>query len=158
MKTISILTTLAVAALVSAAPAPPTFQNSTDVTWTPAPSDQTTCDPSSFSQAPIPDAADWRFCAALSSAWASENGTFNIHDASGSAFIPVLKSEGCTLGVKASEQGQGPYTMGDQDVKAILNIALEYYSDGTDLSVEGSVKCNVADGGRAGLNWQIYRQ
>ncbi|EHK26816.1 uncharacterized protein TRIVIDRAFT_34363 [Trichoderma virens Gv29-8] len=156
MKSLSILASLAVAAVVRAAPAG--FQNSTGVTWNPASSDQTTCDPSSFSQAPIDDAADWRFCAALSSSWASENGTFRIHDVSGSTFIPVLKSEGCVLGVKASEQGQGPYTMGDQDVKAILRIALQDYSEGTDLSVEGSVKCNVADGGRADLHWQIYGQ
>ncbi|KAL7953636.1 hypothetical protein V8C34DRAFT_309043 [Trichoderma compactum] len=156
MKSISILAGLAAAAVVSAAPAG--FQNSTDVTWNPSPSDQTTCDPSSFSQAPIAGAADWRYCAALSSAWANENGTFSIHDVSGSAFIPVLKTEGCVLGVKASEQGQGPYTIGDQDVKAILRIALEDYSEGTDLSVEGSVKCNVADGGRSDLQWQIAGQ
>ncbi|KAH0489726.1 hypothetical protein TgHK011_010143 [Trichoderma gracile] len=158
MKSLSVLTTLAVAALVSAAPQKFQISNSTDVTWNPAPSDQTTCEPSSFSQAPIPNAADWRVCAALLSAWASENGTFSIRDASGGAWIPVLKSEGCTLGVKASQQGQGPYIVGDEDVKDIFNIALEYYSEGTDLSVEGSVNCDVADGGRAGLNWQIYRQ
>ncbi|KAJ4855692.1 putative necrosis-inducing factor [Trichoderma breve] len=156
MKSISILAGLTAAAVVAAAPAE--FQNSTDVTWTPSPSDQTTCDPSSFSQAPIAGAADWRYCAALSSAWANENGTFSIHDVSGSAFIPVLKTEGCVLGVKASEQGQGPYTIGDQDVKAILRIALEDYSEGTDLSVEGSVKCNVASGGRSDLQWQIAGQ
>ncbi|KAL7941386.1 hypothetical protein V8C42DRAFT_179433 [Trichoderma barbatum] len=156
MKSLSIFASLAVAAVVKAAPA--AFHNSTDITWNPSPADQTTCDPSSFSQAPIDDAADWRFCAALSSAWATENGTFRIHDVSGSAFIPVVQSEGCVLGVKALEQGQGPYTMGDQDVKAILRIALEYYSEGTDLAVEGSLKCNVADGGRADLHWQIYGQ
>ncbi|KAL5085802.1 hypothetical protein Trisim1_009873 [Trichoderma cf. simile WF8] len=156
MKSISILAGLAAAAVVAAAPAG--FQNSTDVTWTPSPSDQTTCDPSSFAQAPIAAAADWRYCAALSSAWANQNGTFSIHDVSGSAFIPVLKSEGCVLGVKASEQGQGPYTIGDQDVKNILRIALENYSEGTDLSVEGSVKCNVASGGRSDLQWQIAGQ
>ncbi|KAL7931529.1 hypothetical protein V8C35DRAFT_111885 [Trichoderma chlorosporum] len=156
MKSFSILAGLAVAAAVRAAPA--AFQNSSDVTWNPSPSDQTTCGPSSFSQASIADAADWRFCAALSSAWASENGTFHILDVSGSSFIPVLKSEGCVLGVKASEQGQGPYMIGDQDVKAILRIALEDYSEGTELSVEGSVNCNVADGGRSDLLWQIYGQ
>ncbi|KAK1246266.1 hypothetical protein MKX08_000068 [Trichoderma sp. CBMAI-0020] len=156
MKSSTIIASLAVAAGVSAAPAG--FQNSTGITWTPAPSDQTTCDPSSFAQAPVSDAADWRFCAALSSAWSSTNGTFNIHDLSGSSYMPVLKQEGCTLGVKASEQGQGPYTMGDQDIKAILRIALQNYSDGTELSVEGNVKCNVATGGRAGLKWQIYGQ
>ncbi|RFU81255.1 hypothetical protein TARUN_910 [Trichoderma arundinaceum] len=156
MKSLAIIASLAVAAVVTAAPSG--VQNGTGVTWNPAPSDQTTCDPSSFSQASMNDAADWRYCAALSSAWSSSNGTFRIQDVSGSAFIPVLKSEGCVLGVKASEQGQGPYTMGDQDVKAILRIALQNYSDGTDLSVEGSVNCNVAAGGRAGLNWQIYSQ
>ncbi|KAM0254679.1 hypothetical protein ACHAQJ_006529 [Trichoderma viride] len=156
MKLITILASLAVAAVARAAPAG--FQNSTGVTWTPAPSDQTTCDASSFAQAPINDAADWRFCAALSSSWSSTNGTFHIHDASGADYIPVLKMEGCVLGVKASEQGQGPYAMGDKDIKAILKIALQNYSDGTDLSVEGSVKCNVAAGGRAGLDWQIYGQ
>ncbi|KAL7785936.1 hypothetical protein V8C37DRAFT_310950 [Trichoderma ceciliae] len=156
MKSLSILASLVVAAVVRAAPYG--IQNSTGITWTPAPSDQSTCDPSSFSQAPISDAANWRFCAALSSSWASENGTFRIQDLSGTAFIPVLKSQGCVLGVKASEQGQGPYIMGDKDVKAILRIALQNYSEGTDLSVEGSVKCNVAAGGRAGLHWQIYGQ
>lgn len=156
MKTFTIFASLAVAAGVSAAPAG--FQNSTGITWTPASSDQTTCDPSSFSQGPINDAANWRFCAALASSWSSTNGTFSIHDISGSKYIPVLKEEGCTLGVKASVQGQGPYTMGDQDIKAILRIALQDYSDGTDLSVEGKVKCNVATGGRAGLKWQIYGQ
>ncbi|KAL6803407.1 hypothetical protein GGI42DRAFT_342709 [Trichoderma sp. SZMC 28013] len=156
MKSITVLAGLAAAAVGAAVPAG--FQNSTDVTWNPSTSDQTTCDPSSFSQAPVASAADWRYCAALSSAWANENGTFSIHDVSGSAFIPVLKTEGCVLGVKASEQGQGPYTIGDQDVKAILRIALEDYSEGTDLSVEGSVKCNVADGGRSDLQWQIAGQ
>ncbi|KAL7897306.1 hypothetical protein HDV63DRAFT_264314 [Trichoderma sp. SZMC 28014] len=156
MKSFTIIASLAVAAGVSAAPAG--LQNTTGITWTPAASDQTTCDPSSFAQAPVSDAADWRFCAALSSSWSSTNGTFSIHDASGSNYLPVLKEEGCILGVKASEQGQGPYTMGDQDIKAILRIALQNYSDGTDLSVEGNVKCNVATGGRAGLKWQIYGQ
>lgn len=156
MKSLALFASLAAAAVVSAAPG--RYQNSTAITWNPAPSDQTTCDPSSFAQAPINEAANWRFCAALASSWASENGTFSIHDVSGTTFLPVLESEGCVLGVKASAQGQGPYTMGDQDIKTILLIALQDYSEGTDLSVKGSLNCNVAAGGRAGLQWQIYGQ
>ncbi|KAK5996466.1 hypothetical protein PT974_01800 [Cladobotryum mycophilum] len=147
----------AAAVVVTAAPTvAPTADNGSAYSWTPAPSDQTTCDASSFNQAPSGAAADWRHCAALFSSWANQNGTFSIHDDSGDALIPILQSKGCVLGVKALIGGQGSYTVGDQDIKTILRTALQNYSEGTDLEVQGDVNCAVAAGGKAGLHWQIY--
>lgn len=100
--------------------------------------------------------ADWSECAALYSFWADESGNFNISDVSGGKSVAILKSRDCFLSVKAIDQSKGSYAMGDMDIQAILSTALLSHSRGSGLAVQGDVNCNVENGGKATLHWQIY--
>ncbi|KOS22164.1 hypothetical protein ESCO_001494 [Escovopsis weberi] len=180
MASLRALMTAALAAVAAALPG--RAPDASGFSFTPAPSDQSTCGPPSFHiagpSAPAMPPADWRHCAALFSSWAGRSGTFAVHDDSddggagagdgggGNAtlrFIPLLAARGCVLGVRAAGDGgsggggSGAWLMvGDGDVKGIMRTALEEWSRGSEIEVQGEVVCAAEEGGTGGLRWQIY--
>ncbi|EFY85428.1 hypothetical protein MAC_08560 [Metarhizium acridum CQMa 102] len=135
----------------------PIMANSTGISWHPANHTQSTCDPSTFDEPANTDPADWRECASLYSSWTSENGTFRLGDLNATGFTPILQTRDCTLGVKPADPCLGPFTIGDRDIKTLLETSLKEYSEGTDLRVAGNVKCATAIGSKGDVNWRISK-
>jgi hypothetical protein len=140
-----------------AMPASSFLPNSTGITWHPAHDTQSTCGPSTFSESPNIYPADWRECASLYSSWTSTNGTFSLVNVDANGFTPILHTTDCTLGVKPTNSSQGPFTIGDKDIKTLLFTSLRHFSAGTDLGVTGTVKCAAATGSQSDVNWRISK-
>lgn len=138
-------------------PVYPVTTNSTGISWHPAGNTQSTCDPSTFAESPTIDPADWRECASLYSSWTSENGTFRVANVDANGFTPILQTTDCTIGVKPANPSQGPFTIGDRDIKTLLDVSLRQYSEGTDLRVTGTVKCTAAVGSKGDVIWRISK-
>lgn len=135
----------------------PIMANSTGISWHPANHTQSTCDPSTFSESTNTDPANWRECASLYSSWTSENGTFRLGDLDAIGFTPILQTTNCMLGVKPADPCLGPFTIGDRDIKKLLETSLKEFSKGTDLGVTGNVKCATAVGSKGDVNWRISK-
>ncbi|OAA51537.1 hypothetical protein NOR_00130 [Metarhizium rileyi] len=140
-----------------ASPVVAPMANSTGISWHPAGYTQSTCEPSTFSASPNTDAANWRECASLYSSWTSTNGTFSLGNVDDSGFTPILHTTDCTLGVKPANPSQGPFTIGDRDIKTLLDTSLRQFSEGTDLRVTGIVRCASAMGRKGDVNWRISK-
>ncbi|KAK2593273.1 hypothetical protein QQS21_009038 [Conoideocrella luteorostrata] len=153
----TILAALCFANLGWALPANPVRLNSTGISWHPSGDTQSTCDPSTFVESPSAQPANWRECASLYSSWTSQNGTFKLGNVDANGFTPILQTTDCTLGVKPADPSQGPFTIGDKDIKTLLDTSLRQFSEGTDLRVMGIVKCAAASGTKGDVNWQISR-
>ncbi|CAM1505767.1 Fc.00g114040.m01.CDS01 [Cosmosporella sp. VM-42] len=124
--------------------------------WKPSSKNFKTCDEATFAPVLNVIPADWRDCASLSSEWSAQNGTFVIYPAVDDSFIKILKADSCTLAIKSSVKGEGPFTVGDVDINHILAGALLNYSDGSLLSAQGNVSCSVEGGEKKSLHWQIF--
>ena len=131
--------------------------NSTGISWHPSGNTQFTCDPSSFAESPTIDPANWRECASLYSSWTSTNGTFHLGDVDANGFTAILQTTDCTIAVKPADPSKGPFTIGDGDIKALLDTSLKQFSEGTNLRVTGIVKCAAATGSKADVIWQISK-
>ncbi|POR33835.1 Uncharacterized protein TPAR_05966 [Tolypocladium paradoxum] len=145
------------AAFVAAAGGRPPFTDARGVSWTPSATHQSTCDQATFAFDSRLDPADWRQCVALASAWGAEKGTFRVAQGDDKTYRPILHQSDCTLAVEPMDAGKRSYTIGDEDVKKILDNSLKNFSHGTLLAVGGVVKCDVDSGGRAGLAWRISK-
>ncbi|KHN95906.1 uncharacterized protein MAM_06268 [Metarhizium album ARSEF 1941] len=129
--------------------------NSTGISWHPAGHTQSTCDPSTFDESSSKNPADWRECASLYSSWTTQNGTFKLAGVDG--FTPILQTTDCTLAVKPANSSMEPFTIGDRDVKALLETSLRRFSAGTDLGVGGVIKCASATCSKGDVNWRISK-
>lgn len=127
------------------------------INWQPSDDTQSTCDQSTFAEAPNADAANWRECAALYSSWSTANGTFIVSKEAGDEFAPVLKVQDCTLAVQVSDPSRVPYVIGDKDIKTLLQTSLKQFSEGTELSVVGNLNCAAAGGTKSAVNWRISK-
>ncbi|KAG6010204.1 hypothetical protein E4U21_007681 [Claviceps maximensis] len=130
---------------------------SAGISWHPSGDTQSTCGTSTFIESTILDPADWRECASLYSSWTSQNGTFLLRNVDATGFTPILRTKGCTLGVQPADASKGSFTIGDEDLKMLLDTSLRRFSEGTDLRVTGIVKCAAASGTKADVKWQISK-
>ncbi|KAG5916209.1 hypothetical protein E4U42_007770 [Claviceps africana] len=129
----------------------------TGISWHPSDETQSTCDTPTFIESKDLDPADWRECASLYSSWTSQNGTFDLRDVDAAGFTPILRTKDCTLGVQPADASTGSFTIGDMDLKMLLNTSLRQYSEGTDLRVMGIVKCAAGSGSKADVKWRISK-
>ena len=132
---------------------PPPMLAEPGISWRPAPSTQSTCDPSTYTPSST-DPADWRECASLYSAWTAQNGTFVVAGTGG--FVPILHVSDCTFSVRVVDPSSAPVILGDRDVRAFLDVSLKDYSRGTDLGVVGTAECRGKKG-MAGVDWRISK-
>jgi hypothetical protein len=153
----SLAAALCLASLGCAIPLTANKIYSRGITWHPAGRTQSTCGPSTFADAPNIDAANWRECAGLYASWSSTNGTFSLGDLDANGFTPILQTKGCTLGVKPANPSQKPVIIGDKDVKELLYTSLQQFSQGTDLSVTGTVKCAEGSDSKGDVIWRISK-
>ncbi|KAG5972036.1 hypothetical protein E4U55_000944 [Claviceps digitariae] len=145
------------ATLVCALPAASVAVNLTGLSWHPSRHSQSTCGTSTFIESTNLEPADWRECASLYSAWTSQLGTFDLRNVDAAGFTPILRTTDCTLGVQPADASKGSFTIGDQDLKMLLNTSLRQFSEGTDLRVTGIVKCAAASGTKADVKWRISK-
>ncbi|KAM0420788.1 hypothetical protein ACHAPT_011449 [Fusarium lateritium] len=130
--------------------------------WVPSADSRKTCDKATYKARFAPSdvrRGDFRDCASLLSAFGPHNGTFSIPavaeaaDEYGSGFVPIVKSDSCSLGVRA----KGGVELGDDDVEWIVQKTLQDYSAGFEMAARGSVDCDgLAGGKKAKLYWQVY--
>lgn len=133
--------------------------NASVPTWTPAAVHQTACDSATatFDDDEALAPADWRQCAALSSAWATENGTFTLRATTAADWVPLARAKDCVLAVRPLDPARGPFTIGDGDVAELLRSSLQRFSHGTEVAVSGVVKCPDAGQEMAGLVWHLAK-
>lgn len=157
LKQYVLVVALCFVSLSWAVPVASVIANSTGISWHPSGDTQSTCGPSTFAESPDIAPANWRECASLYSSWTSTNGTFSLGDVDANGFTPILQTTDCTLGVKPANPSQGPFIIGDKDVKTLLDTSLRQFSEGTDLRVTGIVKCAAASGTQGDVNWRISK-
>lgn len=75
---------------------------------------------------------------------------------SGSNLVPILRYGDCVLAFKPEQGGRGVFSVGDRDIDIIMDVSLKNLSDGTELAAQGTVKCDTAHHGKAGLRWQMF--
>ncbi|KAG5990951.1 hypothetical protein E4U54_004001 [Claviceps lovelessii] len=148
---------LSSATLSWALPAASVAVNSTGISWHPSDDTQSTCGTSTFTESTNLDPADWRECASLYSSWTSQNGTFDLMNVDAAGFTPILRTKDCTLGVQPADASKGSFTIGDRDLKMLMNTSLRQFSEGTNLRVTGIVKCSAASGTTADVKWRISK-
>ncbi|KAI8686368.1 Hce2 domain-containing protein [Fusarium keratoplasticum] len=151
-----------VAVSTSTACATPSATPITSTFWVPSDNSRKTCDKATYKAKFAPSdvkRGDFRDCASLLSAFGPHNGTFtipavtNAADEYGTGFVPIVKSDSCSLGVRA----KGGVVLGDDDVDWIVQKTLQDYSSGFLMAARGSVDCDALDGGKkAKLYWQVY--
>ncbi|KAH7276026.1 hypothetical protein MRS44_005788 [Fusarium solani] len=151
-----------VAVSTSTACATPSATPIASTFWVPSDNSRKTCDKATYKAKFAPSdvkRGDFRDCASLLSAFGPHNGTFtipavtNAADEYGTGFVPIVKSDSCSLGVRA----KGGVMLGDDDVDWIVQKTLQDYSSGFLMAARGSVDCDALDGGKkAKLYWQVY--
>ncbi|KZZ98549.1 hypothetical protein AAL_03067 [Moelleriella libera RCEF 2490] len=148
---------VSLANLVWSLPASGFIPNSPGFLWHPSDNTQTTCDQSTFAESTDLAPASWKQCAGLYSSWTSQNGTFDLTSANATGYMPILQTRDCALSVKPADPSKGPFTLGDGDVKTLLDTSLRQFSEGSDLRVMGMVKCAAAGGDRDEIDWRISK-
>lgn len=151
-----------VAVSTSTACATPSATPIASTFWVPSDNSRKTCDKATYKAKFAPSdvkRGDFRDCASLLSAFGPHNGTFTIPAVTsaakeyGTGFVPIVKSDSCSLGVRA----KGSVMLGDDDVEWIVQKTLQDYSSGFLMAARGSVDCDALDAGKkAKLYWQVY--